>query len=195
MRLGSDFDNQEEILQQFESATNDDNTLATESEVNNWNRKKVIYQQLSTSDLIDFPEMTEEELKVVFTGSYQYVQSISYLAELLDEQNNIKVLYVKGNDSIVRFNLRSRHINAKTYRCYIDYETNLNGLAGIKRYCCESANGPRTLGWCSHVAAIIYYLCYARHLSKIVKPAEALSKLFVSEQIIPVIDEDSDDED
>ena len=194
-RLDSDIKNQKEILQQFQSATNNDNTLATEVDDKNWNRKRVIYEQLSSSDLTDFPEMTEQDLKILFTGTYQYTQSISYLAELLDEQDNIKVQYVRGSDSIVRFNVRSRHINAKTYKCYIEYEANSIGPSGIKRYCCECANGRRTLGCCSHVAAIIYYLSYARYLSKILKPAEILSKIFISEQVVPVINEDSDDED
>lgn len=161
-RLESDVENQEEILHQLESDSAVENTLSNEVEEKGWNRKKVVFQQLLSSDLLDFPEMTEKELKIFFTGTYQYTQSISYLAELLDDDNNI---------------------------------TNSLGSTGIKRYCCDCPNGRRTIGCCAHVAAIIYYLSYARYLSKIIRPAEILSKIFTVEQFVPIINEDSEDDD
>ena len=42
------------------------------------------------------------------------------------------------------------------------------------------------------IAAIIYYLSDARYLSKIVRPAEILSKLFKQNDMNPVVEEDSD---
>lgn len=68
-------------------------------------------------------------------------------------------------------------------------------ISGIKRYCCECANGNRTVGCCSHVAAIIYYLSHARYLSEIVRPAEHLtiSAIFQQDEIVPTINEDSDE--
>ena len=111
----------------------------------------------------------------------------------MDEENNINLRCVKERKNIIKFEVRSRHINSKTYRCYIDYAPNSIGYSGIKRYCCECANGNRTVECCSHIAAIIYYLSHARYLSKIVRPAEILSKIFSSEHVTPVINEDSDD--
>ena len=59
---------------------------------------------------------------------------------------------------------------------------------------CECANGLRTVGCCLHFAAITYYLTYARYLSRIVRPAEALIKLFNVEKGNPVINDDSDED-
>ena len=69
------------------------------------------------------------------------------------------------------------------------------GINGIQRYCCNCANGNRTVGCCSHVAAAIYYLSHARYLSRIINPAEVLNILFDFEGAQPVIEEDSDDDD
>ena len=57
---------------------------------------------------------------------------------------------------------------------------------------CDCANGLRTIGCCSHIASIIYYFSRARYLAKIVRPAEILNNVFTSEDIGPVIEEDSD---
>ena len=90
--------------------------------------------------------------------------------------------------------VQSRHISRKLYKCFIDYRSNSIGVAGLERYACECANGRRTVGCCSHIAAIIYYLSHAKYLSKIVRPAEILSKLFTQNNINPVIEEDNDED-
>jgi len=50
------------------------------------------------------------------------------------------------------------------------------------------------LDGCSHIAAIVYYLAHARYLSKLLKPAEILSKMFQQDDIILVIEENSDED-
>ena len=193
-RLNSDVDLCDEIVERMSSQNIAENSLSVEVENQHWNRRKIPFNQLSSNDLLDFPEMTEKDLKILFTGSYQLSQAISYLAELMDEENTINLRCLKERNNIIKFEVRSRHINSKTYRCYIDYAPNSIGYSGVKRYCCECANGNRTVGCCSHIAAIIYYLSHARYLSKIVRPAEILSKIFNNEHVTPIINEDSDED-
>ena len=102
---------------------------------------------------------------------------------------------LKINPQIVRFEVRSKHINSKTYKSYIHYDKYSVGIHGIKGYCCNCANCNRTVGCCSHLAAIIYNLSYGRYLSRIIRPAEMLSTLFDFEDVNAVIQEDSDEED
>ncbi|KAL1488652.1 hypothetical protein ABEB36_014452 [Hypothenemus hampei] len=90
---------------------------------------------------------------------------------------------------------RSRHCNQKTYTCFIDYTSERNGVSGICRYCCDCANGKRTVGCCSHVAAIIYYLSHARYLSRIINPAEILIKMFKTTGFVGVQEDSDTDED
>lgn len=154
------------------------NTLGDEVLLHNWDRRKQPFQRLLASEVQDFPELSEEELIILFTGTYQLSQAISYLAELMGKDNNFHVLYVKNEPNIFKVQVQSRHINSKTYRCYIDYNPNGKSHEDIRHYCCNCANGNRTVGCCSHVAAIIYYLSNSRYKSHIVRPAEILSSVF-----------------
>lgn len=98
------------------------------------------------------------------------------------------------NHPIIQVLVRLRHINSKTYKCYIDYTRDSQGSSGIRRYVCDCPNGKRTVGCCSHIAAIIYYLSNARYLSKIIRPAEILTGLFDVEEVNAVINSDSDED-
>ena len=97
----------------------------------------------------------------------------------MDEDDNIQMQIAKHGSNIVRLEIRSRHVNRKTYKVYIDYEASRNEINGIRRYWCECPNGNRTVGCCSHVAAGVYYLSYARYLPFIFRPAAGLTDLFV----------------
>ena len=79
------------------------------------------------------------------------------------------------NMTRIKMKVRSRHINAKTYNCYIEYESNVNSYAGIKQYACDCPNGNRMVGCSSQVAAIIYYLSHVRYKSRIVNLWSTLS--------------------
>lgn len=193
-RLESDKGMTEEVVKFMQERRLKTNSLSEEILQNKWSRRKVPFAELTSEDILDFPEMTEDDLKMLLTGSYQLSQAVSYLAEIMDNQGHLKVQYLKESPNIIKLQVRSRHISSKTYRCYIDYAPNNVGYDGISRYFCECANGSRTIGCCSHVAAIIYYLSYARYQSKIVRPAEILSRIFIKDKNSVVINEDSDDD-
>lgn len=193
-RLDSDIELFDEMVTQMELRKCTENTLAKKVEAESLGRRKVPFRELSSDDIIDFPEMTEKELKIFFTGSYQLNQAISYLSEMMDTENKIQISCMKETENILKSEIRSRHTKAKSYKCFIEYQPNSTGPAGIERYCCDCANGNRTVGCCSHAAAVIYYLSHARYLSKIIRPAEILSKLFIAEGIPTVINEDSDED-
>ena len=98
--------------------------------------------------------------------------------------------YLLENITILKCEVKSRHINRKVYKCYVHYASNTIGCGGIKEYVCDCANGLRTVGCCAHVATIIYFLSHARYLSKIIRPAQILTNLFHVEKVEPVINED-----
>lgn len=173
---------------------NEENTLAAEIKENGWLRKKLPFQALSSTDVLDFPEISETQLTIFFTGTYQYSQAISYLAEMMKEDGSIDMHYVKDRYNILKVQVPSRHISKNAYRCFMEYSRNATDVSGITRYYYECANGMRTVGCCSHLAAIIYYLGHARFLSKIVRPAEILTKLFKNKDIPITIEDDSDND-
>lgn len=130
----------------------------------------------------------------MIAGSYQYHQAISYLSEILNEDGSLNLEYVKENSNILKLKVQSRHISRKIYRCFIEYVPNSIGFGSISRHYCECANGMRTVGCCSHIAAIVYYLSHARYLSKIIRPAETLSRLFLNHGIHVTVNENSDED-
>lgn len=70
--------------------------------------------------LIDFPHRNEQELKLRFIGSYQLSQAASYLAEILENNNQPTLFYVRENSNIVGIDVISRHINRKLYHVHIE---------------------------------------------------------------------------
>jgi len=123
--------------------------------------------------------MTEDSLLMFTSGLYQLRMALSYLAEIIDANDEVPMRYVKVKPTIIRVDIRSRHSERVEYRVYIDYEPGSNGVEGIKRYYCDCKNGARTVGCCSHVATVVFYLSHARWQPVIPRPAEHLTDLFV----------------
>lgn len=194
-RFHSDIDMTDEIVDRMKQQSQVENTLAKEVEEGRWRRRQNPFSDLTSEDLDDFPETTERDLKILFTGCYQLKQAVSYLAEMLDINGVLNLKFLKETPQIIRVPIRSRHINSKTYNCFVEYSPQSTGYRGIKRWCCECANGLRTIGCCSHVAAVVYYLSCGRFKSKLLNPSQILSNLFVEDDTMPVIDDDSDYDD
>ena len=193
-RLKSDVDTFDDILQRMHSQRNVQNTLATEVEEKGWLRRKLPFKSVTSDDILDFPEMTERDLKILFTGTYQLSQAVSYLAEMVDKDDKLKIECVKDESNVLKIRFPSCHISRTTYRCFLRYKPNSVGISGLTHYICECANGQRTVGCCSHIAAIVYYLPHARYLSRIFRPAEILSDVFKKSDYVPVIESDSDND-
>lgn len=101
-RFQSDGESSNRIVEYMESRMNVANTLSEEVEDQHWNRRKTSFQRLSASELLDFPRLNNEHLQVLFTGSYQLSMAVSYLAEIVDNQNNLFVHYVKQAPKIIK---------------------------------------------------------------------------------------------
>ncbi|XP_058799408.1 uncharacterized protein LOC131668928 [Phymastichus coffea] len=166
-RFKTDDSLSDEIISRMLSHRNTENTLAKEVEEAKWSRRATSFQKFNANDLDDFPEITKRSLKILFSGTYQLAMAISYLAEILDEKNELELKYVKAYKNIIAVSVQSCHIKSKIYKCYIDYKPKTQGLSGC----------------CCHVAAIIYYLSCARYQSRIFRPAEKLTTLFREEGV------------
>ena len=95
-----------------------------------------------------------------FTGSYQITQAVYYLAELINDDDTIEgEFYNYQGRHILRYDVQSRHINSKQYKCHVEYIPYKNEIGGIKDYSCDCANGKRTVGTCGHqhFASIIFF--------------------------------------
>ena len=76
----------------------------------------------------------------------------------MNDNGSINLQFVKDQVNILKVQVQSRHISWKLYSCFIGYRPKTIGVAGIKIYACECANGRRTVGCCSRITLIIYCL-------------------------------------
>jgi len=103
-------------------------------------KKGVAFETFSPTSLLDFPKLNEDQLKILFSGSYQLSMAVSYFAEILDDSSKICAKYVKKTPSMIKFEVQSRHISGKVYHVLVDYSPNHNSVKEIKRYCCSCPN-------------------------------------------------------
>lgn len=86
-------------------------------------RKRKCFQPLSSN-------------KILFTGTYQLGQAISYLGELINPEDTTPALGMhevtdRNRDRVLRVEVQSRHRNSKAYKCFIQYLPHNNTLDGI----------------------------------------------------------------
>lgn len=82
-RLGSDGELRPAIVDRMNSRKALPNDLSVEMEEKRWARRKTLFHDLTADKILDFPELTLDQLKLLFTGSYQLKQALSYLSELM----------------------------------------------------------------------------------------------------------------
>ena len=93
---------------------------------------------------------------------------------------------------LLKIRIKSRHQSSKFYLVFIRYDPSKEAVEAITGWFCQFPNGLRTLGCCVHVASIVYYLCNGRFQSRLLRPADKLSKLF---SLAPIVfNDESDDE-
>ena len=114
-----------EILQRKHGQKDVNNALAFRVKDKGWILRKTPFKTVTADETLDFPEISERDLTIFFTASYQ-----------------------------LKFKVQSRHIYRESYRCFIRYKPNSFGVSGLTHYACECANDRRTVGCCSHIAAI-----------------------------------------
>ena len=90
-----------EIVRRMEYQLQVENTLDNKAEEKGWFRKRLMFQRFSSKDLLDFSELTEKDLK-----SYLRVhinsQTVSYLAEMINDNGSINLQFVKEQANIFK---------------------------------------------------------------------------------------------
>lgn len=190
-KFDSDIANKDDILNQITISNKSDNSLMDRIETLGYFKKRSAFKKLDSSSVENFPQFTDEQLKILFTGTYQMKQAISYLAEhMMDQTFSIELCLQE--DHLIKTRIQSRHQSSKSYINFIKYDPSISGIESITGYTCQCKNGLRTIGCCCHVAAVIYYLSNGRYQSEIFKPAEKLNQLF--DHIPSIINDDSEED-
>lgn len=140
----------------------------------------------STADgLEDFSKLSEEDLRNITCGTYQLKLSPSYVQEYLGEESDILVF--KEDPGLLRVKVQSRHISSKQYLLWIKFTE-----SNITAWFCKCRAGARVVGVCSHIAAVLWYLGYARHTSKSNFGVKDWSEFVEDAYILDQSDSDSD---
>ena len=127
----------------------EENNLANRSVVN-WT---------SAQSITDFPKLSETMLRVLTLGTYQLKLSSSYVQEYITGDCDFHLH--KEIPGLLRVRLQSRHISSKSYLLWIKYDED-----HVIAWYCKCRAGARTVGTCSHIAAVIWYLGMAIHTDK-----------------------------
>lgn len=150
----------EVIAKRMMAQAKNPNKLQCTVVANGWDKKRVIWEKINESELNDFPELTENELRDLTMGVYQLKQARCYTDEHFDENGQYEILAHKEQNNILKAQIRSRHTSNKSYNLWIEYGQGLNPING---WYCQCKCGARTVGCCAHVASALWFLGYYRY--------------------------------
>ena len=108
----------------------------------------------------DFPQMSFNELRQLFFGTYQIKTGRCYVEEHMNNDGDYIIEVDNSNDNIVRACIQSRHSNTSIYKAWIQFSFTDDP---IEAWYCQCTAGARNVGCCSHVASIVWYLAFTRH--------------------------------
>lgn len=189
-RLTSDHENFKEISDQMKLRRNKPNLLQSHVNENNWNMKKRDFVSIDQVSDVTFPTLSEVELKMITLGTYQLKQANGYLVEHFSPHEPRKFECLKdkwGEKDVIRAKLQSRHKKSRIYNIYVSFDEN-----DIDEWYCSCFMGARTVGCCSHVAAVIVYFATGRRIPKEVAKVDYFMNLFQKLDDIVLVDGESD---
>ncbi|CAM4847137.1 unnamed protein product, partial [Rotaria magnacalcarata] len=113
----------------------------------------------------DFPYLTLDFLREYTCGVYQIKQSSTYAKpHLYDHDGEFEYQLSSSDDTILRCRIHSKHSSTSKYFLLIHCDKN-GTHESIKDHYCQCKSGARQLGCCSHIATVLWYMGYARHIT------------------------------
>ncbi|KAJ8736536.1 hypothetical protein PYW08_007192 [Mythimna loreyi] len=165
------------------------NRLADYVLEHNINRQRVSFERLDADDpqLSDFSRLSLEDLIRFSVGTYHVKMARSYCSEhlrgtnvfIIERYRHSQQIFEDSNDVLIRCMVNSRHRARTKYYTYVLYNTVLQGRQAIKEHYCSCLHGRRTLGSCTHVISILYFLGCARHEEVFRHPASFLDSILI----------------
>jgi hypothetical protein len=171
----SDKDNEITIINNMMTKLNTNNKLETIFLDHHIDKKRTMFTKLSSDSIQSFPRLDMKTIiNTITLGTYQLKQSVSYIhenfdqsgdkiIETFDDPTSILTNYYDEHTRLLRTRIQSRHKNNTKYNSYIAYSINKHDTNPIKDWYCTCKIGTRTVGCCSHIGSVIYYLSNARY--------------------------------
>lgn len=131
--------------------------------------------------IIQFPHLSQNDLYNISLGPYQIKNALSYYAQ--HQQENIflvqkfqpnprnplsKLNYANFGITVtdpllVKAYMKSRFRSTKNHHIFVLVDKSKTGRESIVEYFCTCETGSRTVGCCSHVMTIIWYLGHGQY--------------------------------
>ena len=115
---------------------------------------------MDASEMPDFPQLNEAELRDLTMGVYQIRQAKSYTKEHQTDDGKYEILINKEQEGVLKSQILIRHTSSKIYNLWIEYST---GLSPITGWFCTCKSGARVVGCCAYIASVLWYLGFERH--------------------------------
>lgn len=173
------------------------NRLDTTNELAKVVSKQTFERNLKKFERFDnfdsLPQLTEMDLIYISLGRYQIEQAASYCQEHIKEHDCFLIFVfpeqlsreflssyfedINCSPKLFLAQFKSRYISRKRHNTFVLIDQNGNGENSVLAYCCECYNGLRTVGCCSHVMCIIWFILYVKNRN-IPTPASFLNNYF-----------------
>lgn len=88
-----------------------------------------------------------------------------------------------SNPWLLRGRIQSRHSRSRIYYVYILIEDHLEGRNAVLSHYCSCVVGKRTLGCCSHIMSIMWYLGWGRYQNNLSPPAQFLDSIIIRHDV------------
>ncbi|XP_033730151.1 uncharacterized protein LOC117319467 [Pecten maximus] len=134
------------------------NILQNRIEEGGFASKRSIWAKIDESASLNFPVLTEEDLRNLTLGVYQIKLARGYTKEHLNDTGGYEVFVCKVESNIISAKIQSRHVSSKVHQLWIMFDE-----CTVQGWYCKCRTGARTVGSCAHVASVIWYLGFARH--------------------------------
>jgi len=152
--LFNEDDIHQELAERVHTKINSINTLQQEVEAKCLWRKKTVWENVNEDDLLEFPMLSLEEIRLITLGWYQICKGDLYNREVLSKGDGYRYMYYKERPGLVFMKLQSRFTKSRMHNVFVEFQEFGKGPESIKQYYCMCKNGSRTLGCCAHITAV-----------------------------------------
>ncbi|XP_043262240.1 uncharacterized protein LOC122403027 [Colletes gigas] len=148
--------------------------------------RNAMWIHLNDEHLHNFPHLTLEYLRDLTIGTFQVRLARSYVQDKMqrDDTEEFQLDSLLDEPGLIRVRVFSRFRNATKHQIFIAYNIlESDGVDDdtepILGYYCTCKSGARTLGTCSHVASVLWYLGYARYQDNVRYPSSLLLEILL----------------